>query len=439
MINIFLLLIIITNLLFTNISFKVYKMKMNPMSLNSVWWTINLIISSLGLYGMYKPSMMIYFIVFLATTAFNMGSLIRMNRTRVTIIGDDNFVGSVNYKKLIIINLVALIFIMPYTAKAVKILVQSGPAVLRATSLTVGGLGTSMLTQVMLEWIVTGVFNATVIIAVILFTLNKNKNLMLLAILDIIIYTLTFSGRWILYRALVVICISYILLNGTKNKKFIIKDLNRERILNDNQNTSKRKRKKSKRNLLLIISSSVVFLAIITFNRTFEGMSFFGNIVIYFTGSFVMLDSILSQNDFFSVNQWLFGGASIAGITQPILAGFSFITGIEIVRADEIVLGITALNYQIGENIIFNAFATSNYMFIRDFGILGCVVIPFVFGFVISGVYKKLIFKKRLFTYILYVFLMYVIISSTMQWDFVSAWTWFAILFIYICIDQRKL
>ncbi|MFC0475737.1 O-antigen polymerase [Robertmurraya beringensis] len=426
MIIFILILMVLLSLILTVVSRDMFNNIINPISIYSIWWTINSIISSLGLFGLFKPDVDVYMMVLLSIIAFSVGCIIIVSKRDKTgnlkkiDIKSNDIKGNVNYRNVIVINLAAILFMIPYTLEAIEIFINHGAAILRAVSLSEDGLTGSLLNLVIIQWLVLGIFTATMITATIQLTLSKGKKILFfLALVVILVYTFTFGGRWIIYRFIVMLVLSSLFLKSFK--KYDIKILKRRKVT------------------LLLSIVGIVSMLVITSQRSLPGLSIAGNLVTYFTGSFTMLDILTNLESYPDIGGgYLFGFASIGGLIAPLLTTFSVITGIEILRPDEIVLGVTGQDYVIGTNTIYNAFATSLYTFGRDFGILGVIIIPFIFGIVCSLVFIYVKRKQSLRAYQLYIFFLYLIISSTMQWDLIHPWPWFTMFFLWVFTKKEK-
>jgi oligosaccharide repeat unit polymerase len=85
----------------------------------------------------------------------------------------------------------------------------------------------------------------------------------------------------------------------------------------------------------------------------------------------------------------------------------------------------------ISYNISMIAFFTYLRCFYDDFGSIGTVVLPFIFGFICMSVYRNMIKKRKVYYVGLTIFLMLAIFFSTMSWQFLDPFTFIVLILLF--------
>lgn len=417
------ILFFLNSIFYIFLSRRKYKSLINPVFiLNSVMVVVSFL-SLFGLYGLYVPSELTYVVIYISCFVF---SIVSITKTKVINTYDSSELNinqtkskrkNKRFRILAWLNVFSYFFIMPFTIEAIKILLSKGVSYLRAYSLAVGGLNTSLVDQIILQWVIQGIFYGTILYALILFAKNDNYKIPLsFALIDIILYSVTFGGRRIILFSIIYLIISLILFSR-KNRFWPALITNKKR---------------KKIHILLFLAMGILSVFYITSKRGFSGDGFISSLIIYYVGGLNILDKAISEFGLLRINEFLLGTATIGGLIDPPLAVFSFLTGVEFLRPTEIVLGFSGQIHLIGENLRFTAFTTWLYPFIRDFGIFGVIMMPVVFAIIIKRIFYLAFSKGDIYFQSLYVYLLYVLTQSSIGWEFTSQYTWFGLMFLFI-------
>ena len=316
-----------------------------------------------------------------------------------------------DYRKIKLINYLALIYLFPYSLNSISIFLNYGATAVR-TAMGNGDLGIESGVQwIITSWIVAPIFNAVIVIAIILYIFdNKNTKLMLLAILNLIIYTITFSGRWLLLRFILFVIFSLFLANR----------INREAV------------KKVKKQLYIILILVFFCLLFITSQRGFDE-DILKTVVLYFTGSLSYFEQHL-QN--INEHVYLLGSGFFSGVIDIPLILLQKILSIDFIRPAEYIGTFTAQNIVIGEGIIFNGFGSALLDFWIDFGFFGPLINGFFLGKIIVYLYNSLRYQN-IKVYSIFIFSLVLLVFTPIKWELDLQWSWMTIFFIIVFTKKK--
>ena len=154
---------------------------------------------------------------------------------------------------------------------------------------------------------------------------------------------------------------------------------------------------KIKKWILRIIIPLLVLLVYLMTKNTENGLK---NIYYYLCGCVPMLDHVVNrQFGYFDLGRTN-GTLSFYGIVNPfcqILSRFGFKELGNVCQIAEKYLANIELPNYAGADRMYNAFVTYIASFYIDFGLLGVIVLSFVFGFFSSHYYKEYIQKNSLY------------------------------------------
>ncbi|MDM0700695.1 O-antigen polymerase [Clostridium perfringens] len=410
--NVIVLITNIVSIIMIYVSIKKFKRKFNPVVIFNIAWLCIINISSLNLFGVFKPSTIVYMMSFLLIFTFNVVYIILGKNICLYI--DDEMDMHISYKILKVINFICIIFILPATFKSINILLKGGFTQVR-TAMSDGGLGIeSQMDWLITSWIVSPVFNAILLLGITLYIFdNKNKKLIFIGLLDMIIYTITFGGRWIVLRFVLIIIFSLMLSTNIRNSI----------LLNV---------KKVRKKLYFLLFLAIGTLIYITSQRGIGGI--LESIIIYFTGSLSYFDQHI-QNSIEVTN--LYGLGFFSGLLDIPLIIIQKLLAIDFVRPSEYIGSFTSATLVIGDNRLFNGFGSALLDFWIDFGILGSVINGSILAVLIMCLYKGLA-KKNIRSYSVYIFALVLLVITPIKWELDLPWSWMTILFLIIFTSKKK-
>lgn len=396
------------------LSIIVFKHLFNPIVVFNISWILVINISSFALFNLYKPTEVVYIMAILLIFVFNITCLLIKGKIKKT--NMKNFNSKVNYRFIKILNYFGIIYLFPATIKSINIFLNQGATAVR-TAMVDGSLGIeSTFEWIITSWIVSPIFNATIIISIILYIFdNRNTKLIYVSLIDLILYTITFGGRWLILRFIIIILFSLAL--SYHLKKNMLKEL-----------------RKIKRKLYLFLGIGVSVLVYITSQRGFEN-DVIRTMVIYFTGSLNYFNQHIKLTP--NINH-LYGTAFFSGLLDFPLLIFQSLFGLEMIRPAEYVGQFTSPNIIIGDGIIYNGFGSALLDFWLDFGVFGAVIDGIILAVIVMIVYK-LIYKANVRVYSMYIFILMILVITPIKWEFDLQWSWMTIFFILLFTTNKSI
>jgi oligosaccharide repeat unit polymerase len=186
---------------------------------------------------------------------------------------------------------------------------------------------------------------------------------------------------------------------------------------------------------------SVTFMAYITLARRGEIVSsyvdlingysiLFNQAVIYFVGPFRAFDALLSNG---VINQFglFWGRLTFGGIDH--LIGYAFnLIHINYPVSNYIIGPYTQTPITIGAGHTFNAFYTALMNYYLDFGIVGILIFPLLYGMFNSFVCNLFLKHSSATTFMLLVLTLYDSIATSFRWSYQLPETWIVLIVLAI-------
>lgn len=370
-------------------------------------------ISSLGLYDLYKPSDIIHLYSFTAITVFNIIFLSHNKKN-----GDiQDIKGSIKLKLIYITHIVCWTYLFNFLIKSLNIISSYGFKRLRMYAFNSDMGFATTLELTIIQWLIQPVFIATVLIATIYVILGRNKQiLILIAVIDIIIYTLLFGGRYMLVRAMMYYIFAFLILKSGGFRQL-----------------------REKKNNIVYIGVIICAIVILTGQRNWKDTSFIKNIILYYTGSFPFLDAILQIEHYGGISNYLFGRATMGFMYNPIIAPFAFLFKSPYAGSGYTITQVTAVPKFISPDQTYNAMTTMLYPFLMDFGYFGIIIGSAFLAWFVSFAENKFHKTNHLLFLSLYVYLNFVLFDSVMSYQllFPASGITLFVLFLFIKIEFR--
>lgn len=142
--------------------------------------------------------------------------------------------------------------------------------------------------------------------------------------------------------------------------------------------------------MLLVVA--VIGIVLITSVRSLGGgTSVLENAFFYFAGPITYFDEMLQDPHGFGLtgSGLLYGTATFGFITNPLKILASIIFRFDYTGSDSIVTEAAAAYLPFSDTLVGNAVCTCLYPFMRDFGIAGVAIGPFLFGMMVGFVWQK--------------------------------------------------
>jgi len=393
----------------------------NHYTMFNVWWGSLVLISYLNLSPLNQPSLYTYIIILLGTIGFNISvftSKVKMSNIKVELGGF-----RINVTLLVIFQLIAIFFIFPYFTVG---LAADDPASVKATLLdTFTG---NPIEVIKIYWFSEPVIITSIILSGFLFYFERGAAVwlvLILTIINVLVFSVAFGGRIEMFR------MCFILLTFSYLKGFVLAD--KELV-----------KKRIKFSFLFIVAF-IIIMTLVTQKRSFDNdVSFYKTFNIYFIGSFSLFDNFLNNPHISMIGRdLLFGRATFASFIDPFLLFGSKVLHINDLTTKD--MGVNIINdvqekfYSVGkEGYQMNAFATMYYPFIRDYGMIGVLAIPFLLGYILNKLVYLLFKFNSLYIFLIYVLLCYIMIFASNRWEFVNFWPFGAIAYLYILTNKSR-
>ena len=272
--------------------------------------------------------------------------------------------------------------------------------------------------SVTFEYIVVGVLNIYTIIFSMLLVEKKYKNkLFFICLVDILLYITIGYGRKILQDILIYVIMWFIIKNNGKIR-LRIKTIMTIFLVT-----------------ILILMGSIGITAIRTgvsilnIKKVREDIvqEQVNQYIIYFNGGFRTLDKFIHEDKpMYSLGRMTLGGIDEIISLPFIFMGYNY-KSINTIMGEKLQENIT-----VGQNIQMNAFYTCVMNFYSDFGIIGVILIPLIYAYILTDVIKKSFTNKNVMYTILLLFMISNTISATYKWFYQSGSTMFTIFIILI-------
>lgn len=372
------------------------------------WWGLWLILSTFNLYSLYAVKPTTYALLVLNIVMFTVGFWIcgKLSKNRASHVMEikEEISGNHILSKMLIGVFGILLY---YWLRYLNIVREGVSLNNRLERFNVGYLFTSTAEILFFNYFIESFVYAFIIILAYMVIYGQFKNYMFVLLVGcIFLYSGIGGSRGILVD--VIIAMAFILVIRSLHNKINVKIL------------------VALSAIVLIIS---FYLAWLTASRlgfkeiNVESIAigwetFLKQGIVYYTGPFRALDYGLIEYP--DIIGFQFGRATFAGIDEIIIMGFR-ILGVELTTMNA-TIGKVLQETQliIGENEYFNFAYTNVMIHYFDFGVIGVVIFPFIYGFFV----RKAIFLYQnmpvIPTMIILVFLFNTMINSVFKWGLQS-------------------
>lgn len=397
-----------------------YKTLMKSNILFTVVWCVCASCSSLGLYGLYRPSFIVHFYSISAILSYNCTYLL-FNKVYITSNKfKESWKGRINEKTIYLLNLFSWIYMIRFINKSVSIILSGGFNTLRAyaynSSMGLGSTIELLIAQIFVE----AVFSVTILISAL--DLNNNREYPYLAIIsfiDILIYTVSFAGRGMLTIYIIYSVLGFIILR-LSNKTIKIKKL--------------------KKRTYITIIIGIVMMYFLTKARGWGEVSFIKELYLYMVGPFSFLDAILHESAISQNNQSLLYGKAIFGFIYNLInMPLSYIFKYDYNGSDYLITTITSQVRFISPDRMYNALTTMIYPFLRDFGYFGVIFGSSFFAYIVNVAEKRYKEKKDLTYLFIYCLLLLNLFNSVKNYYLYSPTFGMTILLIFLITKKISL
>ena len=405
---------------------KVFHTIINPISAYAGSWLLCLVCNNIlhYQYGAYTISDSIYFMVMCSISCVIVAICI-LSKSRYRV---NNYTYNLSLNKNIfyLFNIFAIITVLPWTIESMQTMLYQGIYTARMEAVIGTGDLTFMLKDLYKNAVIQPVFISTAFTAIdslVFDTSNEKGKLLLLALVDLTLITITFFGRWMLLKASIFLIIDLIVrLNGRWRKSvFEIKKINR-----------------MKKACYWIIGILIVTMILITSQRSYgaEG-SILETVYLYFGGSLNYLD--LGVNEIANSDHILFGWGLFPSIWDNFINLFQKLTGVDFLRPQEIVYLYNAPIKYIGGGMVFTGFGTVLMNMYLDGRWAGVIVDSFILGALATMFWQRMKRNSDNQSRIWYVYSIMIMLLVTIQWDGNSLSSMMCFVYIWLFYRPQRI
>ena len=362
-----------------------------------------LLLSTFNWYGIYEVSSYTYLLWIINIFMFSLGFCIKKNKEKENGCknSDDNIDKIINSTTFVILGVIIIIGLIYYKIRFDNI-VKGLKTVEEIRMIKFKNLFNSGVEYIIYEYFITTFTNIYTIFFAILLVDKKIKNkVFFMSIIIILLYIMIGYGRKILFDILIyIIMYSIIKSNGVikLNFKYLIK--------------------------LFVIGFMIFSIAIIAtavrLGVKLNNHKFILNNVVseqikqnylYFVGGFRLLDQYIGEFD----NNYTLGRMTLGGVDD--IVGIPFLAlNYDYKPINTEVGKKLQKNILIGNNTYMNAFYTCVMNFYSDFGILGVIIIPLVYGVILKRVINKAAYNKNLYDILIFLYITCLTVSAVYRW-----------------------
>ena len=397
------------------LSYNKFHRVVNIISVFSGIWCIFGSISSLGLYEVRKPALLIHIygwifvvVVDLFFLLFSTNRLLCINKNI-----KDTVIDTSRARKL---QMLSFVLVIPLALKVVTLFVEEGSLAAIRQMYFSGTIFSSMYQDLLLRTMPMAFLEALIIYFALYSFETWQYKYLLYALLDTLFVTLINGGRY----TFLLLLYSIMILWMTGGTKFLEKNIIR----------------KYKKKINKIIIAIVIVMFIITINR---GQKIIENILLYFSGSLSYLDYIIEYPSQFALNEKLYGYLTFAAVTEPIVLLLK-VLGLTTRKVPSYEFNIYCQKYyNIGAGskpILINANTSVIYYFLRDFGTIGVIIGAIFIGWLLVKSYNKWQRGSR-FWGLIFIYSGNVAFNSIMTYQLIGPTPFFIVIAFYLLTQDK--
>jgi oligosaccharide repeat unit polymerase len=402
----------------------------NPFILFNAWWGITILISSLGLFDIFTPSAKTYSVMLIAILSFNFSVIFMLYTSKK---------GRVDSKKVKGFEIESK-YLLNHNSNFIKLLMFTHSIIffilvlrsIKAIKLLLSGLSYSAIryNYFKLDTIMSGydhIINNLFVIPILTFSMifvslqyfqsKYNKIIMFSTIVCIILFVFSSGGRSILITFGIIFITSYLI---NKKDSYPI-NLSKKILM---------------QMLLLFILFSLLYVSLRRLETGGGINEVLSTVVRYFSASYLYYENMIV---FVKKDEvLLYGMAFFGGIIDFFIFIFRFL-GLDINPISSYISEYNQLYITVNsEGAIYNAFPTMIYTFFYDFGYLGIILGPLLFGYLSFIIYNRMILTNDFGYKGIYIMIVILIYESPMRWIGTSPHTWIVIFLFIILVKTNR-
>jgi oligosaccharide repeat unit polymerase len=421
------ILLIVFLLLILNISLIRDKLSKVFLSIYICWWALLLIISTFNPYGLYTVSDKTYLLLILNITMFTFGFILSGHKQKASNINNIDAIYRIfhSFKSLlkkrifIIILLLFTIILGYYYIRYNSVIKNYGLFDARTIRYYVGYLFGSTIEVLFYNYFIEG--SSYFIIFAVAFSIvwgRINNIIFYLLILNFFFYSAVGAGR----TAIIDIGLNVVFL-------FIIKKIISPKDPLSQNSFSRRFQHINKRRIYYIVLALIAFYGLAVYLTSFRtGLPeisvenfIIGNdvlarqIIVYCTGPFRALEYAITN--FQGTFGFQYGRLTFAAFDELIGYFFRYL-GVDYQVMNHLMGSFISGSIQIGNNQSFNALYTCIFNFYFDFGIIGVIILPFLYGLLFRKIIVNIEYKPTLTNLFILIVVSITTINSVFTWKY---------------------
>ena len=403
-----------------------------PPTIIAITWALFPGLACIGLLDLYELSIKTHIIILSAFFSFMLAYYSKIYKLFVGgRCGDDIGVkttekkeielGYVNYKLLIVVNVIIIIWLGMHLKASITIIQTRGYHALR--TVYQDNFSESTIVNIIYGWFAKPFVIASLAIVSYDILARRKKMQIILFIcvaINILLDTFVFAARATLVKFIVYIFFAFFFCKRRRYSR-------RQKLL-----------------IIMIALAGFVIISYITGQRNVSGYSDFSvldTVAMYYVAPFGLLNYYIN-NPLFSdlgINNFMFGKSMFGFIYNIFRSALYVLFRAEYNGSDYINQQVTQKFVYVAPHVRVNAECTAAYIFMRDFGFFGVLI-----GFAGVAVFCRTI-KQRFDNYpsirngALYIISLYVVFRLVSTYDFLSPATFFSILYVLVCTKDFAL
>lgn len=376
-----------------------------PVILFNLVWIIVSVLMFLNPMGWYEISEKPYLVAIIGSLFFNYGGLVldKVVIKRGGLRQRESEYENIKGNRLLLIQIVLLIVTIPMLLKAFAFLKIYGWHDMRfiyGNGIKYGYM-TAFDRIFYVHIVVFPLMQACFYIQTVLFVKGKIPLWhLLVGIIDIVCTIIITVGRW---------DIVYIIIAMFFSLKF-----RQDKIV---FNLSK----KAKKRIYFLAGLMLVVVVYVTLNRHNATGGILNTLIDVLAGYFCcglqLLDQMFKNVSQSGLNTYSFGGAICSGLFTDINVILMILTGSRIQIPIVDVSSYSGNFFQVGYGKTMNAYVTWYYYFLRDFGIIGVMVISALLGIVSVNIYKKAVKYPSTKNQVIYLHMVTILLFCSLWWE----------------------
>lgn len=352
----------------------------NPVTLYTLPWLICSLLAASGLFGIYNPSETTLMVIALSLVGFLIGAVgsKEIFETSRSCCNDGDIQQELRRmdggRALTVLFVIGAVVSLLYLVRTVpELLSGKGFEYVKFQYSNAEGATLFSTRELLLfQWVVIPIYHlAFISFALDLSKLTLNRKALLFSIIGMMVIVLVSGGRNSIFVFLVICTVGVLSSDNKASIWELIKGLPAA--------------------VKCASLVAVLVLIYITQERSLsEDAGVLENVFFYFAGAIRYLDYILGHPDLFGIGGELFYGGGLMGfLVNPLNLICSMVFGYDYLGTDSLVSSAASLYIPFSDELSGNALCTCIYPFIRDFGMVGVVVGPLLYGVLSSFVWGK--------------------------------------------------